>query len=55
MHRRLRRTRKWTVKLTAGPMSRTVTVEAPTAAQAIHTAADYLVDTPWTPASAWPR
>lgn len=55
MHRRLRRTRKWTVKLTAGPMSHTMTVEAPTAAQAIHTAADFLVGTPWTPARAWPR
>lgn len=55
MTRKFRKTRKWTVKLTAGPMSRTMTVEAPTAAQAIHTAADYLVGTPWTPARAWPR
>lgn len=55
MTRKLRRTKRWTVKLTAGPMSRTMTVEAPTAGQAILTAAEYVNGTDWTPCVAWPR
>lgn len=55
MTRRIRKTRTWTVKLTAGPMGRTVTVEAPTAGAAILAAAEYVEGTAWVPTVAWPR